>query len=64
MKSYTYQDELLQFKELKQVMIQMEKADYPGILTCPPKTAEGDRVHKAYTLATIKRYRCNLFVHY
>ncbi|XP_031435110.1 leucine-rich repeat-containing protein 27 isoform X5 [Clupea harengus] len=49
------QDELLQFKELKQVMIQMEKADYPGILTCPPKTAEGDRVHKAYTLATIKR---------
>ncbi|XP_034148668.1 leucine-rich repeat-containing protein 27 isoform X2 [Esox lucius] len=51
------EDELRKFRELRQKMIQMDKAElgFTVSLSCLPRTSESVRDHKTHTLPTIKR---------
>lgn len=54
------EDEMRRFKELKQKMIQMDRAesDYGAAappLACVPRAAEGEKGHKTYPLPVVKR---------
>lgn len=51
------EDELQRFRELRQKMSQMDRAEFGYALPISrlPRAAEGDRGHKTYPLPVIKR---------